>query len=98
MSKWKPCYMIKDEPVTIPMSLLVEPEKAKDRFVSAKYLGDFPNGILIELSFRKGFGAKYANSYRMFINWQSIYNGNVKIKDSFGNDLRAERVSEWNSR
>ena len=94
MSKWKHCYMIKDEPVTIPMSLLVEPEKAKDRFVSAKYLGDFPNGILIELSFRKGFGAKYANSYRMFINWQSIYNGNVKIKDSFGNDLRAERVTE----
>ena len=94
MSKWKPCYMIKDEPVTIPMDLLIEPEKAKDRFVSAKYLGDFPNGILIELSFRKGFGAKYANSYRMFINWQSIYNGNVKIKDSFGNDLRAERVME----
>ena len=94
MSKWKPCYMIKDEPVTIPMSLLVEPEKAKDRFVSAKYLRDFPNGILIELSFRKGFGAKYRNNYKLFINWQSIYNGNVKIKDSFGNDLRAERVTE----
>lgn len=92
MSKWKPCYMIKDEPVTIPMDLLIEPEKAKDRFVSAKYLGDFPNGILIELSFRKGFGAKYANSYRKFVDWQSIYNGNVKIKDSFGIDLRAEAV------
>ena len=91
MSKWKPCYMIKDEPVTIPMSLLVEPEKAKDRFVSAKYLRDFPNGILIELSFRKGFGAKYANSYRIFVDWQSIYNGNVKIKDSFGIDLKAEK-------
>jgi hypothetical protein len=86
--------MIKDEPVTIPMDLLIEPEKAKDRFVDAKYLGDYPNGILIELSFRKGFGAKYANSYKMFVNWQSIYNGNVKIKDSFGNDLRAERVTE----
>ena len=24
MSKWKPCYMIKDEPVTIPMDLLIE--------------------------------------------------------------------------
>ena len=94
MSKWKPCYMIKDEEITVPMSLLIEPEKAKDRFVSAKYLRDFPNGILIELSFRKGFGVKYRNNYKLFINWQSIYNGNVKIKDSFGNDLRAERVSE----
>ena len=94
MSKWKRCYMLKDEEITVPMSLLIEPEKAKDRFVEAVYLGDFPNGILIEVRFRKGFGAKYANSYRMFINWQSIYNGNVKIKDSFGNDLRAERVSE----
>lgn len=94
MSKWKPCYMIKDEPVTITMDLLIEPEKAKDRFVSAKYLEDFPNGILIELSFHKGFGAKYRNNYKLFINWQSIYNGNVKIKDSFGNDLRAERVTE----
>lgn len=94
MSKWKRCYMLKDEEITVPMSLLIEPEKAKERFVSAKYLGDFPNGILIELSFRKGFGAKYANSYRMFINWQSIWCGNMKIKDSFGNDLRAERVTE----
>ena len=94
MSKWKRCYMLKDEEITVPMSLLIEPEKAKDRFVEAVYLGDFPNGILIEVRFRKGFGAKYANSYRMFIIWQSIYNGNVKIKDSFGNDLRAERVSE----
>ena len=94
MSKWKRCYMLKGEEITAPMSLLIEPEKAKDRFVSAKYLGGFPNGILIELSFRKGFGAKYANSYRMFVNWQSIYNGNVKIKDSFGNNLRAERVME----
>ena len=94
MSKWKRCYMLKDEEITVPMSLLIEPEKAKDRFVSAKYLRDFPNGILIELSFRKGFGVKYRNNYKLFINWQSIYNGNVKIKDSFGNDLRAERVSE----
>ena len=94
MSKWKRCYMLKGEEITVPMSLLIEPEKAKDRFVSAKYLRDFPNGILIELSFRKGFGVKYRNNYKLFINWQSIYNGNVKIKDSFGNDLRAERVSE----
>lgn len=94
MSKWKPCYMIKDEPVTIPMDLLIEPEKAKERFVSAKYLRDYPHGILIELKFRKGIGGKHKNTYQMFINWQSIYNGNVKIKDSFGNELRAERVSE----
>ena len=93
MSKWKSCYLMRDEELTIPMSLLIEPEKAKERFVSAKYLRDYPHGILIELKFRKGVGG-YKNTYKMFVNWQSIYNGNVKIKDSFGNDLRAERVSE----
>lgn len=94
MSKWKPCYMIKDEPVTIPMDLLIEPEKAKDRLVEAVYLGNFPNGILVEVRFRKSFGAKHRNNYKLFINWQSIWCGNVHIKDSFGNDLRAERVIE----
>ena len=36
MSKWKPCYMIKDEPVTIPMDLLIEPEKAKEVLEAVK--------------------------------------------------------------
>lgn len=91
MGKWKSCYLMKDEEITIPMSLLIEPEKAKERFVSAKYLRDYPHGILVEVRFRKGFGAKYRNNYKLFINWQSIWCGNVKIKDSFGNELRAER-------
>ena len=90
MSKWKPAYMIKGEQLTIPMSLLVEPEKAKERFVDATFVEGYRNGILVEVRFRKGIGANYKNNYKLFINWPSVWCGNVKVKDSFGNNVKAE--------
>jgi len=77
-------FLTKGELVTVSNVIYQEPENARKNLIASRFVDEFSNGIEIECEFPDG-------KYRRFINWPSIYAGHIKVKDSFGNEVRAVR-------
>ena len=87
---WEKSGLKPGDDLIIPTSLFVEPSKAPARLVSTKYLSENEAGILIECTFLPSFGLPDAK-YKMFLNWASIFCGQIKVKLPNGDILRAYR-------
>lgn len=91
---WKKSSLKKGESLVVPFDLFVEPEKVKKRLLSVVYVGETQYGILVDCFFEPSVGCKNPSSchYRKFINWASIYCGNVKVKRIDGASISAKRA------
>ena len=95
MSKvWEKSYIEVGTELIVPKSILIEPSKAVERWVATRYIGETEAGILIDLEFKKSLGAHNPCHYKRFIDWASIWCGQIKISFKDGTMLRAVRKKD----
>ena len=90
MKDWLPSDLMKDELLQIPKELFIEPSKAIQNLLYTKYIGETDAGIMVECGFRPSVGQTEPATYRMFLNWASIFCGHIKVYRQDGSLLRAK--------
>lgn len=91
MRKWKSSKLSVGQRVIISPNLLTTGKSSN--LIRSEYEGETEYGLIIHLYFRQGLMSHdSAPSYRMFVSWADLYCGDVKLKDSDGNNIRAEVV------
>lgn len=95
MNVWQKSDLIYGEQVKIPNKLFVSSEAHK-RLISANYVGENDNGIMIDCVFKPAVNTMTPETfhYRMFINWASISCGDVHVLRMDGEMVRAKRVAK----
>ena len=90
---WKRSGLTIGTPLTIPVDLFIEPTKALDRLESVTYVGENSAGIMVDCKFLPAFNTinPEGSHYRMFLNWASIWCGQLHVLKEDGTMLRAER-------
>jgi len=90
---WENSRLTIGEELRIPSALFIEPDKAINRLVSTKYVGESDSGILVECAFKSGTSPNISriHQYKIFINWASIWCGQVKVYTESGQPVRAYR-------
>lgn len=85
---WKKSGLKKGELIRIPDSILIS--GYTEHFIRAEYVGETKHGIMLELFFKAGFSSEEPTwSYKYFVNWTSVYCGNIKLKSFSGHDVVA---------
>lgn len=95
MKKWTHSQLTNGEEISIPVSLFIEPEKALQKFISANYVGETSQGLMLEFNFEPAISKKDAKkvSYKRFIDWASIYcEQGVRLYKKDGSLVRAYHV------
>jgi len=93
-TNWKRSGLYPGQKVKISRDLLVDPNEGGKRFIKAEYVTEAPAGIIIELYFQPGITEEPDKKhYRKFINWASIYCGDVHIQLSDGSEVRAVKLN-----
>ena len=90
MSRWQRSTLLPGDTVRVPESVFVANNK---RLISSRYVSETAAGLLIELSFLPSYLSEEVSSYtfKIFINWTSIFCGAIKLLDGQGNEIRAIR-------
>lgn len=88
---WKRSNLRRGDRVRVSENMLVTSNGK--RFLRAEYMDETDNGIRLRFFFEPGPCTEDKKwDYDVFINWVSIYAGDVKLKTLDGTDIRAERL------
>ena len=92
MRRWKHSQLSVGQRVIIPPTLLATNETKNLLFT--EYIGETEHGLLLELHFKEGMLSNDHGSWKYcrFIDWNSIYIGQVMLRNSSGELIRAEKA------
>lgn len=83
--RWLRSGLHEGDRVRIPEELLIS--GTGKRLHHIEYVSETDEGLLLKLFFDRAGEEK--REYKTFISWSTIRCGKVKLKDVFGNDIRA---------
>ena len=89
---WKKSGLYIGEELKFPEEFF-ESHDAKYRLLSARFVQETDNGILIEFEFLALLGNNEKIKYKSFIDWSKIWSG-MKIQRVDGTLVRAERIED----
>lgn len=89
---WQSSNLRVGEELRISTSLFIGGESVYERIESITYLGESSTGILVDCTFKPSVKNMKSPHYRLFINWASIWSGQVKIYSGDGSQVIAKRM------
>ena len=92
MGIWKKSDLYIGEELKLPEEFF-ESNEARYRLLSARFIQETDNGILVEFEFPALLGTTEKVKYKSFINWNKIWSG-MKIQRVDGTLVRAERIED----
>ena len=101
MRIWKPTDLVMGEDVVLPDEFFEVPAVARQRMLYCRYFGETENGIIVEIQYKNGIGSEEPlSSWRVqkFIDFASIYSGQVKIYRSDRTLVYVERAEKLDTR
>lgn len=94
MARWEKSGLKAGDRVRIPEKMLISGESK--RFIKAEYEDETKRGLMLKFYFEAGLSfddeVKENTWYRVFISWESIYCGEIRLKDMQGHDIKAVRI------
>lgn len=83
---WQKSNLKVGDEVRISSALLIAGDIAAEKLVRTTYIGESSTGLLLDLEFVK------EQHYKMFINWASIWCGQVKVYRDYSTLIEAKRL------